>query len=45
MFRLSHVSVGLKLNFGDWKLAKNTFHWYISDIYANDGEFSERFRK
>ena len=45
MLRLSHILVGLKLNFTDWKPAKNTFHSNISDIYANVGEFSERCRK
>ena len=31
---LSHLLVGLKLNFRDWKPTKNTFHWNILDIYA-----------
>ena len=45
MLRLSHILVGLKLNFTDWEPAKNAFHSNISDIYANVGKFSERCRK
>lgn len=44
MIRLSNILAGLKLNFRDWKPAKNTSHWNISGMYANVEKFSERFR-
>ena len=45
MLCLSHILVVLEMSFRDWKPAKNTFTWNISDIYANIEKFSDRFRK